>query len=323
MTQAGTATASSTAGARDRAPAVLRRGPGRWQLWTALGIVYVVWGSTYLAIRVMVDTMPPLPASAIRFMLAGLIMGVFVAARGGLATLKPTRAELVGCLVVGCALTTANGLVSTAEQEVPSALAALVYASIPLWVVLLRRVTRERVPLGTIGAVVLGFVGVAVLLRPGDHSDQASALALVTTVVGAATWATGTFLSPRVTLPRDAPTAVAWQMLLGGALLAVAGVVAGQGDEMRPSAFSGDSLIAFAYLVVFGSLLAFSAFTWVLQRMPVSKVTTYAYVNPVVAIALGWLILGETITPITLAGAAIIVGSVAIVVRSEASIDLR
>lgn len=320
MTQAGTATASSTAGARDRAPAVARRGSARWQLWTALGIVYIVWGSTYLAIRVTVETMPPLPTSAARFLIAGLIMAAFVAARGGIAALKPTRAELLGCLVVGVALTAANGLVATAEQEVPSALAALIYASIPLWVVLLRRFTRERVPLGTIGAIALGFVGVAVLLRPGEHSDEASALALLATVIGAATWATGTFLSPRVTLPRDAPTAVAWQMLLGGAVLAVAGVVAGQGDEMRPSAFSGDSLLAFAYLVVFGSLLAFSAFTWILQRMPVSKVTTYAYVNPVVAIALGWLILGEAITPITLVGAAIIVGSVAIVVRSEGGV---
>jgi drug/metabolite transporter (DMT)-like permease len=211
----------------------------------------------------------------------------------------------------------ANGIVSLTEQEVPSALAALLFASIPLWVVLLRRLARERVPSGTLAAVLVGFAGVAVLLRPGEQSADASAILLIVTVLGALCWASGLFMSPRLTMPPDALTAAGWQMMLGGILLLVVGLVWGEAGDVRPEAFSLDSLLAFAYLLVIGSWVAFPAFAFAVRNAPVSKVATYAYVNPAVAIVLGWLILDETITLVTMVGAAIIVASVAIVVRSE------
>jgi drug/metabolite transporter (DMT)-like permease len=317
VTSTTTATSSAPAGARTSAPAVSRFAAPAWRVWGALSVVYVVWGSTYLGIRVVVDTMPPLLSAGVRFTLAGAVMLGVLAARRGREAIRPTRAQLLGCLAIGAALVGANGIVSLTEQEVPSALAALLFASIPLWVVLLRRLARERVPAGTLAAVLVGFAGVAVLLRPGEQSADASALLLVVTLLGALCWASGLFLSPRLTLPGDAMTAAGWQMVLGGILLLGAGLVAGEAGDVRPQTFSVDSLVAFGYLVVVGSWIGFTAFAWVVRNAPVSKVATYAYVNPAVAIVLGWLILDETITPVTLVGAAIIVASVAIVVRSE------
>jgi drug/metabolite transporter (DMT)-like permease len=237
--------------------------------------------------------------------------------RRGRSAVAPTRAQLLGCLAIGAALVGANGIVSLTEQEVPSALAALLFASIPLWVVLLRRLARERVPSGTLAAVLVGFAGVAVLLRPGEQSADASAVLLIVTVLGALCWASGLFMSPRLTMPPDALTAAGWQMMLGGILLLAVGLVWGEAGDVHPEAFSLDSLLAFGYLLVIGSWVAFPAFAFAVRNAPVSKVATYAYVNPAVAIVLGWLILDETITLVTLVGAAIIVASVAIVVRSE------
>ena len=291
--------------------------PPAWQIWLALGIVYVLWGSTWLGIRVVVDTMPPLLSAATRFLVAGGAIGGLLAARSGFARLAVTRGQLAGSFLIGSLLMGANGLASLAEQEVPSALTALLFASVPLWVVVFRRLAGERPSAATMLAIIVGFAGVAVLVRPGEQSAGASALALGVLMLGTFAWAVGTFLSSRVARPSDALAFAAWQMVLGGALLAAAGLAAGEPADIRPDAFSAESLFALGYLVVFGSVVAFSAFAWLLQHAPVSKVATYAYVNPAVAIALGWLILGETITPLTIAASLLIIASVAIVVRYE------
>ena len=297
------------AGAASAAPAA-----SPWLVWTCLGIVYVVWGSTYLAIRVMVETMPPLLGAGSRFVLAGGLMLAFLGLRGARL---PTRRELAGALAIGTLLTGANAAVSVAETQVPSNLAALLIASVPLLVILMRRGTGEPVSRTSVAGVGIGFAGVAVLLLPGERPDGASFVAMLGVLAGAVMWASGSFASPRTRLPRDPFISTGWQMLLGGLVCSLAGVAAGELPDVDIGTFSADSLLAWGYLVTIGSVVAFSAYIWLLQNAPVSKVATYAYVNPVIAIALGWLILDETITTTTLIGATVIVASVALVVRVE------
>jgi drug/metabolite transporter (DMT)-like permease len=283
-------------------------------VWTALWIVYVVWGSTYLAISLMVETIPPLFGAGARFVLVGAIVLPVLAARRGLRAMRPTRAELLAAGFVGLMLPGANAVISVAEQKVPSGLAALLVASIPLWVILLRRASGERVPARSIGAVLVGFAGVAVLVRP---QGEATLLALLACVGAAVMWAGGSFASPRVPLPREPLVSTAWMSLLGGLACIAAGLVAGEGGDIHPAEWSGRSIFGLAYLVTFGSLLAFTAYAWLLQNAPISKVSTYAYVNPVIAVVLGWLINSEPLTALTLFGAGVIVASVALVVRVE------
>jgi drug/metabolite transporter (DMT)-like permease len=307
-----------TAGAAAAAPAVSRATtPPAWQVWSALWIVYLVWGSTYLAIRVMVETVPPLLGAGTRFAVAGAVLLAVLAVRLGPAAVRPTRGALLGAGLIGLLLPGANAVVSVAEQEVPSNLAALLIASIPLWVILLRRAAGETVPRASGVAVLVGFAGVALLVRPGPQSGGASVVGMLTCVAAAVMWASGSFASRRVELPSHPLVSTGWQMLLGGVACLVAGLLAGEAPEVDPAAFSTRSLLALAYLIVMGSWVAFTAYVWLLQNAPLSKVATYAYVNPVVAIILGWLILSEVIAPVTIVGAAIIVAAVALVVRSE------
>jgi drug/metabolite transporter (DMT)-like permease len=245
-------------------------------------------------------------------------MLAFLTWRRGRAVLRPTRRQLLSCFAVGTLLMGANAVVSVAEVDVPSSMAALLIASVPLWVILYRRALGDRVAGISVAAVLVGFVGVALLLLPGKQTGGAPLLALLTVVAAAAMWAGGSVASTRLTLPRDPFVSSAWQMLLGGGVCALTGVLTGELGDFHPADFSARSLIGFAYLVVFGSWLAFAAYAWLLQNAPVSRVATYAYVNPVVAIALGWAILGEAVTKTTFVGAAVIVASVAAVVRTEA-----
>ena len=297
-----------------RAGAAVTTAAPAWKVWTGLWIVYIVWGSTYLAIRVMVETVPPLLGAGVRFTIAGAVMLAVLSVR---RSVRPTRAQVLSALAIGTLLPGANAVVTVAEQEVPSNVAALLIASVPLWVLVMRRASGEPVSRAGMAAVLVGFAGVALLLRPGEQSGDASVLALGAVVVGAVMWASGSFASPRVQLPRDPLVSTGWQMLLGGVVIVAAGLVVGEASEVDPEAFSLRSVVALAYLVVFGSWLAFTAYAWLLQNAPISKVSTYAYVNPVVAIVLGFLILDEVITPITFVGAAIIVVAVALVVRIE------
>jgi drug/metabolite transporter (DMT)-like permease len=294
-----------------------RRQPPAWKVWVALWTVYLVWGSTYLAIKVAVETLPPLLHAGVRFGIAGGVMYAFLWARLGRERVAVTRREVGAAAIVGTALLLGgNGLVALAERDVPSSLAALVIASVPLWVVLMRFFTGERVGGWTLAGVVLGFGGVALLLTPGS-SGNASLWGQLLLVAAAVSWAGGSFVSQRLSLPSNLFVSSAVQMLCGGAVLVVASVVTGEVFSVRPERFSGASVLAVAYLVVAGSLAAFTAYTWLLQKAPISKVATYAYVNPVVAVLLGWVFAAEPVTATILVGATLIVASVAFIVRQE------
>jgi drug/metabolite transporter (DMT)-like permease len=287
-------------------------------VWLALGIVYVVWGSTYLAIRVAVETMPPLLMGAARFITAGLLLYAIARFRGGPSVRSLTRAQVGACWLIGSLLVAGgNGVVNVAEQYIPSSLAALVISSVPLWVVLMRRFTGERIPLLTLASVAVGFCGVALLLLPGGATDSGKPIGFFLVVVAAFSWALGSFTSSRMPLPKNALLSTSVQMACGGVTMLVAGLALGEAADVHPDRFSTDSLLAFAYLIFVGSLIAYTAYVWLLQHAPISKVATYAYVNPVIAIFLGWSILSEKVTATTLAGAAVIVCSVAATVRRE------
>jgi drug/metabolite transporter (DMT)-like permease len=301
-------------------PAARRPTPQQWRVWSALGAIYLIWGSTYLAIRVMVETVPPALGAGVRFVLAGLLMlGALAVRGGGLRAVAISRTQLRSTFVVGSLLAAGgNGLVTVAEQDVPSGLAALLVASVPLWIVLYRTLGGDRVAGATLAGVSLGFVGVGVLLAPGGRPDDVHIGMALLIVLAAAFWGFGSFVAQRLELPRDPLVTTGWQMLLGGALFAACGLVAGEGGQLDVGAFSTDSILAFAYLVVVGSIIAFSAYAFLLGNAPVSQVSTYAYVNPVIAVVLGAVILGEHVAPVTVAGMALIVASVVVVVRREA-----
>lgn len=280
--------------------------------WTALGVVYLVWGATYLAIRVMVETVPPLLGAGARFAVAGALMLALLALAG--RPVRPTRRQLGGAALVGLLLPGANAVVSIAEVDVPSNLAALLIAAVPLILIVLRRATGDRPAVASYVGVVVGFGGVAMLLLAGQRPDGATIGGMLLCVLAAAMWASGSFAGSRIDLPGDVLVSTAWQMLLGGLVITTGGLAAGE----HVGRVSGDSAWGFAFLVFIGSMVAYTAYAWLLRNVRVSKVATYAYVNPAVAIVLGWLVLGETITAVTLAGAAVIIASVALVVRAEA-----
>jgi drug/metabolite transporter (DMT)-like permease len=307
------------AGTSSTAPAAVRavhpRAPSGLLVWAALWTVYIVWGSTYLALRVLVETIPPLISTGSRFLLAGsLMLGVLALRR---RAVRITRAELLSCVLVGSLLMGAVATVATAEQDVPSNLAALLVACVPLWVLLLRRLGGEHIAAPLVLAVIMGFAGVGLLLQPGGQTGGAPLASLLLVVCSTPAWATGSYLSRKVSLPTDPLVSVGWQMVLGGTVVSLAGVVAGEPWHVDVAGFSTESMAAWIYLALIGSALAFTAYAWLLQNAPISRVATYAYVNPVVAIALGWLILDEAVTGITVAGAAVIVLAVAVVVRGE------
>lgn len=282
--------------------------------------MYLVWGSTYLAIAIAVQTLPPLLSGGLRFLVAGVLLGAWLVARHGGAAVRIDRVQLGGAALVGALLLTGgNGLVMLAERTVPSGLTALVIASVPLWIVVFRLVAGDRIARSIVVGVLAGFAGVAILVVPRGASGEVDPIGLVMLVGATFSWALGTFASPRLRMPRDPLASTTVQMLAGGALLVVIATVVGEPAGTDPSSFSVASLAAMAYLVVFGSLLAFSAYTWLLQNTSVSVVSTYAYVNPVVAVLLGAVVLSELVTPSMLFGAAIILAAVAFIVSRGAT----
>jgi drug/metabolite transporter (DMT)-like permease len=290
----------------------------RWLGPLALGTVYVVWGSTYLAIRVMVETIPPLLGAGVRFMIAGALIHTWVAWRRPPGALRVTPRQLAGAALVGLLLMFGgNGLVTVAEQKVPSGLAALLIATVPLWVIVLRAgVGRERVPARTLAGVMIGFAGVALLVIPGDRPDDAPLSWSLLVVVAALLWASGSFAQSRMARPPNILAAAGYQMLLGGSAMVAVGLAAGEAADLHVGEISAESALAFAFLVVVGSIAAFTAYNWLLRHVAISTVATYAFVNPVIAVFLGWVILSERITAFVAAGTLVIVASVAFVVLS-------
>jgi drug/metabolite transporter (DMT)-like permease len=288
-------------------------------VWAALGALYLIWGSTYLAIRVMVETVPAAFGAGVRFVIAGSVLLGALATRGGLQRLRVDRPTLLKLAVIGTLLAAGgNGLVTVAEEDVPSGLAALVVASMPLWVVIYRSAWRDRVSNRTLVGVGVGFVGVALLMLPGNRPSGVPLGGTLLIVAAAASWGLGSFYSQRTTMPPDPLVSTGWQMLFGGIVMLIGSTIAGEPGRVDLGAFSTKSVLALVYLIVIGSLVAYSAYTWLLQNAPISQVATYAYVNPMVAVVLGWAILDEQVPAMMIAASAVIVASVAAIVRTEA-----
>src|SRR3954470_9307646 len=223
--------------------------------WVALGIVYVVWGSTYLNIRIAVETMPPFVMGGARFTLAGVLLYAIARMRGAPAWVTPR--QFVSCALVGTPLPAGgNGIVNAAEVYIDSGFAALVIAAVPLWVVLMRRVTGERIAVATLMSVFTGFIGVGLLLAPGGGGGSDRTLGFFLVLLASFSWALGSFLSPRLPLPSNGLLSTSVQMFCGGVVLCLAGLVSGEWFDLDVGAVSTDSLWAFTYLVLIGSLVA-------------------------------------------------------------------
>jgi len=286
------------------------------RVWTALGIVYLVWGSTYLAIRYAVQTVPALFSAGLRFTVAGLVMLAAVVLLRGMAPLRAGARRLATAAVSGVLLLVGgNGLVSVAEQRVDSGLAALLIACVPLWIVVLRAMLGDRPGLANAGGVLLGFAGVALIFVPGSAGGDLGYAALC--VLASLSWAVGSLLVTRRPVPADPLVLTTVEMLAGGAVLLVVATVRGELTGFSFAAVSAASWTALAYLVVFGSLVAFTAYVWLLGQAPVAVVSTYAYVNPAVAVLLGALVAGERLSASALAGGLVVLAAVAVVVTAE------
>jgi drug/metabolite transporter (DMT)-like permease len=284
---------------------------------TALGIVYVVWGSTYLGIRIVVEEADPLTAMGQRYTLAGVLLGALLALRGGPGRLRLTRRQLVGTATLGLLLPLlGNGVVSVAESRgATSGYTALLIAVAPLAIVVFRLVEGDVPRVQTLVGVLTGFGGLALLVALGRGGGDVIPLAPALLVLFAGScWAFGSYLQPRLWLPDDAFVIAVYEMLLGGLMMTVAGVALGERFSLD---YTTRTWSALGYLVVFGSVVAFSSYVWLVAHAPISLVATYAYVNPVVAVLLGWLVLGERVSTATVVGGAVVVASVAIVITSE------
>jgi drug/metabolite transporter (DMT)-like permease len=288
-------------------------------VWAALVTVYIVWGSTYLAIRVVVESeIPPLLGMGTRFLTAAALLLGFLALRRGWRSLRVTWRELRATAIVGTLLLLlGNGLVAVAEQTVPSGLAALIVGAVPLWFVLLRVARGDRPrPLTWLG-VMVGFGGIAAISLPRGGIDGVELWGVLVILVATVCWAFGSYLSPRLGLPKGALLATGYEMLAGGAIMTGVGLVVGEGADVSLGEVPAQGWVALAYLVVMGSLLGYTAYGFALANAPLSLVGTYAYVNPAVAVFLGWLILSEPITAVVLGGGLLVVAGVALVVGGE------
>lgn len=298
-------------------PPDVRSGPSPVMIAVALGIVYVVWGSTYLAIRVVVEDLPAMAAASWRYLVAGVLLGLILSFRDGLARMRITGREAIGCALLGLLLPAlGNGLVSVGESKgAPSGIAALLVAAVPLWVIVYRIATGDHPGLRTILGVLIGFGGLVLLIAStgigGDVKVGASLIIMAATVF----WSFGSWSTPRLGLPADAFVATAYEMVFGAGWLIVFAAI--RGEHLLPTSAPLDAWIAWVYLVTFGSVVAFTAYVWVLSVAPISLVATYAYVNPIVAVFLGWLILSEPVTMPILIGGAIVIVAVAMVVAAE------
>jgi drug/metabolite transporter (DMT)-like permease len=287
--------------------------------WAALGVVYVLWGSTYLGNRIVIVDVPPLLAGGVRFFIGGALLALVVAVVAGWRALAMTRAQLATTALSGLLLPAwGNGLVTVGLQQVASGLAALLIAAVPLWIVVFRALTGDRPDRATVIGVGVGAVGLAVLLLTGSAgsggTEGSAWWGPPTILVAGLGWAAGTFATTRLPVPPNPFALAAVQMLIGGTVLLAIGF--GKGDRLDLAAVGPPAWWAWAYMTVVVSLGAFSAFAYALAELPVSTVATYAYVNPVIAVLLGVLVAGETFTPLQLLGGAVVLAAVVLVVAA-------
>lgn len=282
----------------------------------------MVWGSTYLGIAVMVETLPPLVAAGVRYAIAGaVLLGILFVWRRirGMPNERPTRLHLRSVLIIGTLLLLGgNGGVVLGQQRIASGIAALIVATSPIWMAmfeaLVARQRPSRLELLGLGA---GTLGVAILVAPVRGSEPIDPLGIALVAGAAISWSIGAVYARRAPLPRSPFTGAGLEMLAGGVVLLAVGAVRGELAAVDPSGFSRESLLAVLYLILFGSLIAFSAYIWLLNHVSISVVSTSAYVNPVVAVALGMVFLSEPLTPRTVLAATIIIGAVVAMVTGR------
>jgi drug/metabolite transporter (DMT)-like permease len=285
----------------------------------AFAAIYLIWGSTYLAIRLAIQSVPPFLMAGVRFCIAGALLYLWTRRRGAP---PPSRYQWREAAVVGILLLSiGNGGVSWAEQRIPSGLVALMVAMVPLWMVILESLRPGGTRPGgkVIAGLGLGLTGMVVLVAPGSHGggpavDFTAVLVLVLATLG---WSIGSLYTRRARLPDMPLRGTAMEMLVGGALLVSVSGFGGEWGQLDPGALSVRSLLAMGYLIVFGSLVGFSAYMWLLRTSTPARVSTYAFVNPVVAIFLGWSLASEPLTWSTLLAAAIIIGGVGLITTSR------
>jgi drug/metabolite transporter (DMT)-like permease len=278
-------------------------------------VIFVVWGTTYLAIRYAVETIPPLVTAAVRHLTAGLILLGIAWSRG----FRPRRAHWIAGSVVGALFfLIGHGTLHWAEQHVPSGLAALLIASEPLWILVMgSALGQQRVNAMNGVGLLLGLAGVATLTIPSLTALTVGTWAVAAVIVGAASWALGVCLSPRLNLPEDAMGRAAVPVLCGGAMLLVSAGITGEIGAVRWAAISLKSLLGLGYLITFGSILAFTAYTWLLQQVSPTLVATHTFVNPVVAVLAGWLWASEPLSARLLLAAVLILAAVLLVQRGD------
>jgi drug/metabolite transporter (DMT)-like permease len=287
----------------------------------AFASLYVIWGSTYLAIRIAIETLPPFLMAGTRFLAAGAILYAVARSRGAP---RPTRAHWRSAAIIGFLLLMwSNGSVVWAETRVPSGITSLLVTTVPLFMVLIHWMRRdgERPRLGVAAGIVLGLAGVAFLVEPGTGGERLDPLGALVLCIAPIAWAWGSIWSRHADLPESPILAIGMEMLAGGALLLVLGLLVGESAQVHVAAISARSVAAWAYLTVFGALVGFTAYLWLLQVSTPAKVSTYAFVNPVVAVFLGWAFANETVTPRTLIAAAAIVGAVALITLTRSESD--
>jgi len=303
--------------------------PSTLSVAAALGTVYVLWGSTYLAIAYVVESLPPLLAAGARFLLAGSMMVAFLLARqrwrrgrpdrGDDALRWPRAVEWRTAFIVGTLLLLGgNGMVSLAETLVPSGIAAVIIATTPIWLSVFDALLTRRMPsLVAIGGLLVGLLGVAILLLPTTGLGALNPVGIGILVVAAVSWAGGSLYARRGQLPANQLLGTGMEQIAGGVALLLAATAIGEVGQFDPGSVTTASLLGLAFLVVFGSLVAFTAYIWLLNHVAVTTVATYAYVNPVVAVALGVAFRGETMTPRSLLAAGLIIGAVVAMVSGR------
>jgi drug/metabolite transporter (DMT)-like permease len=291
-----------------------------YAIWSALIALYIVWGSTYLAIRFVVESMPPFLAAGFRFLIAGAVLYAFSRLR---REKKPVRVEWRSAAIVGLFLIVGgNGAVMWAEQRVASGIASLMIASVPLWIALLDTIRPggRRPDRWVILSVIAGFIGIIILVGPSQmvgSEDQVDLVGIAVLLFAAFSWAIGSLYNRGAQLPDSPLLATGMQMLVGSLGLIILGTVVGEWSRVNPAEFTTNSLLGFGFLVIFGSWVGFASYIWLLRVAPITLVSTYAYVNPLVAIMLGSLLAGEALTSRVLLAALFILGSVVVITMSQ------
>jgi drug/metabolite transporter (DMT)-like permease len=300
---------------------VTEKRASRAQIIAAFASIYIIWGSTYLAIHYAIETIPPFLMGGVRFLVSGALLYIWARYRGAP---KPTRLHWRNAIIAGAFLLLGgNGAVIWAEQFVPSGLTALLVSILPFWLVIIEwvRPPRKRPSGAVLGGLLLGFIGIIVLVGPGEvggHGDVRPLGALVL-ILGSLAWAIGSFWSRDAKLPDSGLLTTGMEMLGGGMLLLIVGVVSGELSHFDVHHVSRASAIGLAYLITFGSLLGFTSYIWLLDKVSPARLGTYAYVNPIVAVLLGWAIAGETLSVRTAVAAAIVICAVALITTARST----